>query len=147
MAAGRTERAALRAGVPGGSEERRRRARSSHGGAFEVEQEALARQPAGVAGEAPVLADDAVARDDHGERVVRDGIADLAGERGVAELARELPVRRRLPVGNPRDEVPDLPLERGAGHGRRQVEARALPGEVLGELLLDLGEPALGAGT
>jgi hypothetical protein len=65
---------------------------------FEVEEEPLALQPARVAGELAVPADDPVAGDDHGERVVADGIADLARQGGVSELACELAVGSRLSV-------------------------------------------------
>jgi len=112
---------------------------------FEVQEETLALQPAGVAGELAAPADDAVARDDHRERVAADGVAHPARQRGVTERAGELAVGRRLPVGDPVDEVPDVPLERVARGGGRQVEARALTGEVLGELVLDVLKPVSGA--
>jgi hypothetical protein len=106
--------------APRALEERRRRVLGFLRRCFELEEQPLALQPAGVAGELAVPAHDAVARDDDGERVAADGIADLARQRGAAQLDRELAVRRRVPVGDPVDEVPDLPLERVADDGGPQ---------------------------
>ena len=49
---------------------------------LQVEQQPLALQPAGVAGEAAVGADHPMARDDHRDRVAAVGRADRAGEPG-----------------------------------------------------------------
>ena len=87
---------------------------------LELEQELLALQPAGVAGEGAVGADDAVARDDDRDRVAAVGQADRArGGVGAAEAVRDLAVRRGLAVADLAQLAPDPLLERRADRGER----------------------------
>ena len=55
---------------------------------LQLEQQPLALEPAAVAGQAAVRADDAVAGDDHGDRVLRVGKAHGAGRVRSGDLAR-----------------------------------------------------------
>src|ERR1700681_3591274 len=59
---------------------------------FEVEQEALEWKPAAVAGERAVGADDAMARDDDGDRIAPVGAADGAAGRGASDGRGDLEV-------------------------------------------------------
>src|SRR4051812_24965621 len=111
-----------------------------------VEQCALGRQAAGVARQRPVGADHAMAGRDDRDRVAAIGAADRP--RDAAQHARELAVRDRLALRDLAQPRPDGALEGGAALGQREVEARALAGEVFVELALDLGERAVvGAGV
>src|SRR6476646_9389570 len=83
-----------------GLEERQLPLARRPGGRLELQEGPLAVEAAGVAGERAVLADDPVARADDRQRVRPDGSAHRARERRVAEPARELPVGRRLAVGD-----------------------------------------------
>src|SRR5579863_3186055 len=128
-------------GISRGSERqgelRRRRARSGALAAFEVEQETLELEAAAVAGERAVGADDAVAGDDHGDRVAPVGAADGAACRGASDRLGDLGVGPGLAVGDGDQGLPDAALESGAVRRQRQGELAAPAGEVLGELLPD----------
>ena len=112
-----------RAGQPGGED-----------AALRLEQPELAPQAAAVAAQAAAGRDHAVTRDDDGDAVGAVGAADGAGRAGHAELARELGVGARLPVGDTQQRLPHSLLERAAGVGQRQVERLPAPGEVLVQL-------------
>ena len=127
-------------GGDGGSEEPRGEHRRHRGDALELEQGGLALEPARVAGQGPVLADDPVARDDDGQRVAPDRAADPARQPRIAQLAGQLAVGRGLAVGDLGDQAPDALLELVSVQGRREVEGGARSLEVLAELALRLGE-------
>src|SRR5215218_4348464 len=112
---------------------------------LQLEQAALAVEPAAVAGQAAVAAEDAMAAHDDRERVAGVGGADGARQRRVAQLARQLAVRRRLAVRNAADQRPDALLERVPGGGRREREGGARAAEVLAELTPRLVEAVLRA--
>src|SRR5918994_2772204 len=107
---------------------------------LELEQDALALEPAAVAGEGAVRADHAVARHDDRDRVAAVGEADGADLARVAERERERAVGGRLAIRDAEQQVPDAALEGGPGGAQLELELRALAGEVLGELAGRLGE-------
>src|SRR5262249_26837622 len=115
-------------------------------GALELEQEALALEATGVAGELAFLAHHPVAGNDDRERVAADGASDLSRQSRVAQLPRHLAVGRRLPVGDAVDQLPDAPLELVADHGGLQVETGSLAGEVLSQLPFGSPKAALDPG-
>src|SRR5215207_10009892 len=98
------------------------------------EQRPLALEPAAVADERAVGADDAVARDDDRDRVAAVGETDRAHGARVAELVGERTVGRRLAVGDLEQQRPHALLEGRSGRAELELELRALAGEVLGEL-------------
>jgi len=101
---------------------------------FQVEEEALALQAAGVTHQSAVGTDDPVARHDHGDRISRVRHTDVAREPGVAQLRGKLPVRARLPVGNALQQRPHALLERVPARRERQLEPGAFTAEVFVEL-------------
>lgn len=113
-------------------------------GGLQVEQEPLALQAAGVAGELAAFADDPVTGDDHRKRVAAHSPADLASQSRVAQLPRQLAVSSGTPIRDAVDQDPRAPLELIAAGPRRQLEGRSLAGEVLGQLPLNLLEAQLG---
>ena len=84
---------------------------------LEVEQGALVLEPAAVAGQRAVAADDAVARADDGDRVAAVGAADGAGLAGVADARGDLAVAGGLAIG-----------DRPAASARRAARRRAAAG-------------------
>src|SRR4051794_38852264 len=111
-----------------------RRGGASRHARLELEQGALHLDPARVAGERAVGADDAVARHDDRDRVQRVRAADGAARRGPADPRRDLGVRRGLAVRDRANLVPHAPLELRAGEPELEVELGALAREVLLEL-------------
>src|SRR4051795_11999255 len=103
-----------------------------------LQQRLLDGQAAGVARQRAVAADHAVARDDDRDLIAPVGPPDRPGAR--AELARELPVGRRLAVGNVPQARPDGLFERRALLSQRELEGGARTAEVLVQLALGLGQ-------
>src|SRR5947209_822584 len=102
--------------------------------ALQVEQPALAVDAAAVPGQLAVAADDAVAGNDDGDRVLAVGQPDGAAGFGVADPLGQLAVGDGLAVGNVCKCLPYPPLEQRAGRRQRQLEGRAPAVEVLVEL-------------
>ena len=71
---------------------------------FQVEEKPLAGQTAGVAGQLPARADDAMAGDQKAHRVPADGGADLLRSRAVSQLAGQVSVGDGLAVGDLADQ-------------------------------------------
>ena len=114
------------------------------GARLELEQRALRREAAGVAGQRAVGADHPVAGDDDRQRVAAGRGADGAGPVGAPQRPGDRPVALRLAVGDRGDLLPDRPLEAAAAARRqRQLELAPLAGEVLLELGRGLGEGRL----
>ena len=95
-----------------------------------LEQGGLAFEAPAVPGQVAVLADDAMARDDDGDRVGGAGAGDGANGSGLADGAGDLGVRARGAVGDAAKFVPDAALERGGLHVERQVDMRFLAAQV-----------------
>src|SRR4051812_30346648 len=102
------------------------------------QQRPLGGQAAGVARQAAVRADDAVAGDDDRELIAAVGASDRA--RAAAELAGECAVGGRLAVRNLLEARPERSLERRPVLVEREVEAGAPAREVLVELASGLGQ-------
>ena len=104
--------------------------------ALELEQRSLASQPAAVAGELAVRADDAVAREHDRDRVAVHHRADRAGGPRPADLRGERAVRRRPGrTERVRARRSTLPVERRrAAQVERRARTRAPALEVLVEL-------------
>src|SRR5690606_7383901 len=102
--------------------------------ALELEQLALDRQPAAVAGQRAVAADDAVTRDDDRDRVA--AVREANGPHGLrlADRARDVGIGRRPSVAHIEQRVPDPPLERRSLERERHVELPPLAREVLAKL-------------
>src|SRR5439155_17534185 len=99
---------------------------------LQFQQVPLARQAAAEADQLPASAHHAVAGHHDRQRVAVARDADRAGRVRLADLGGDLAVRGRFAVRDSRDRGPDGALERGtAGVGTGQVEAGAVPGEVL----------------
>src|SRR4051812_16333614 len=101
---------------------------------LEFQQRALHLDPARIAGQRSVGADDAVARHDHGDRVAPVRAADRTAGAPRAHAAGDLGVRGRLAVRDRAHGLPDAPLERRAGEVEVELELGALAREVLLEL-------------
>src|SRR5258708_9199456 len=102
--------------------------------ALQVEERPLAGQPATVAGQLAVAADDAVAGDDDGDRVAAIGGTNCAARGGRAELGCDLAVGDGVAVGNAAEHVPYPALGRSAVEPQRHVELGERAGEVGVEL-------------
>src|SRR6266540_2850641 len=102
---------------------------------FEVEQPALAVEPAAVAGEGAGGADDPVAGKDDRERVAAVRQADGAAGARPAEPGGDAAVAGGVAVGDLGQQLPDAPLEVAAANRHAKVEDGALAGEVRLELL------------
>src|SRR2546425_1259513 len=113
----------------------------SHGRAFQIQQELLAREAAGVPGQTSAASDDAVAGHDDADRVPRVGGAHGPDGGPVADRVGELGIGASLPVGDGDQQIPDAPLELRAGGRDGEREPGALPGEVLTQLFDDGIEP------
>ena len=100
-----------------------------------VEQPRFRLDSAGEAGERAVGADHPVARDDDREGVARVGGADGGEPRSEGELAGHLPIAGGLAVGDRRDGPSQTRRSQSVLlWAKREVELRALAGEVLREL-------------
>ena len=96
--------------------------------ALVLEQEALEVQPAPEAGERPVRADDAVAREDHRDRVLPVRRADRASRvRAETEPARLLAIAHGLAVRNRRQREPALLLELRAARSNGRSNSVSSP--------------------
>ena len=112
--------------------------------ALEVEEELLAPQPARVAPQRAVLADDAMAAHDDRQRVASDGLADPASQRPVSERVAQLAVRRGLPERDLVQERPDALFERVSVRIRGHIERRALSPQILPKLARRLRQHRVG---
>src|SRR5215831_20423257 len=92
--------------------------------AFDAKERAFPVEAAGIAGEAPRAADDAVARHYDRDGIAPDRCADGAARRRHAELACDLAVRRRSSRRDVEERVPDRTLEVGSLQVERNVERR-----------------------
>src|SRR3954452_18374049 len=102
------------------------------GDALEPEQGLLALEPPGVAGQAPVRPDHAVAREDDRDRVAIHCAADRARGLRAAHLRREGAVRGPLTERDPRELVEHLLVEGvHVGEVGLEVELVAAAREVL----------------
>lgn len=97
---------------------------------FLLEQGVLAFEAPPVAGQVAILADDAMARHNDGDRVGGAGASDRANGSGLADGAGDLGVRARGAVGDAAKLVPDAALERGGLHVKRQIDMRLLAAQV-----------------
>src|SRR5579864_6270062 len=75
------------------------------------EQPALPREPAAIAGQGAVGADDAVAGDDDADRVRAVRQAHGAHRAGTTDLPRERAIGERLAAGDGAERAPDRLLE------------------------------------
>ena len=114
---------------------------------LDLEQGTLPLQAARVAGELSRAADHPVTGDHDGQRVAAHRRADVPRVRPGPEVASQVAVGGRLPVGDLRDQLPHPPVEVGAVRLQGQLERAAVPGEVLTELARDVLEPRVGAGA
>jgi len=108
---------------------------------LQLQQPALSPQPAAVAVERAVGADDAVTRHDDRHGVAAVGVTGGAHGRRAAGPRGDLRVREGLSIGRPRDPHPDRPLKRRAAQIQGRLEAAKLSAEVrreLGAQLLDV---------
>ena len=108
---------------------------------LQLQQPALPPQPAAVAAERAVGADDAVTRHDDRHGVAAVGVTGGAHGRRAAGPRGDLRVREGLSIGRPRDPHPDRPLKRRAAQIQGRLEAAKLSAEVrreLGAQLLDV---------
>src|SRR5579875_534008 len=101
---------------------------------LQVEQEALAIEPAAVSGQASVGADKPVAGHDDADRITRVRVAHGPTGAGHPEPPGELAVADRRAVRNAAQRRPHSLLERRARQDEGQVEIGALTGKVGGEL-------------
>src|SRR3954454_5211507 len=114
--------------------------------AFQPKEKLLALEPAGVPDEAPARPDDAVARNDDGDRVAVERASDRPGCPRLADAGGEPSVGVHLAVRNPLQLGQHQLLERGqATEVDGQVEVVAATVEVLVELALDIVHGARGA--
>ena len=98
--------------------------------ALEIEQRLFDRQPAAVAGERSVAADDAVTRNDDRDRIGSVGETDGAHRFGIADAPRELSVAGGLAVRDIAQRAPHLLLKRRALRRERNIKRAELAGEV-----------------
>src|ERR1039458_2837724 len=125
-------RAGMCRGGPGSRLALTRRLAKRRLSTLEVEQQALALQPAAVAGESSARSDHTVARDDYRDRIPRIGHPHGTGRRRIADATSYLAVAGRVSVGDALQLMPYPSLERGPSHGERHVvEHRTFSGEVL----------------
>src|SRR5262245_25718866 len=101
-----------------------------------LEQPALPLEATAEAREITVRSNDSMAGDDD-----RDGILPIRSAHGacflrITELASQLAVARRRPVGDGAQQLPDSMFELRALGVERQIERRARAREILGELRL-----------
>ena len=105
-----------------------------HINAFKRQELHLLIDAVGIAREAAVRADDAVAGNDDGDRVVPDSAADgLGGHAGgllAGDRFGDLAVCHRLSVGNREKDVPDLFAERRGFRCERRQKVRLFAAEV-----------------
>src|SRR5690606_39127075 len=101
---------------------------------LEAQQCALALDPAGVAGERTVAADDAVAWHDHRDGVAADGAADRAHAARRTGATRHLGVAQRPAVRDLHQLRPHAALERRSVEYDRQLERGTLAVRVLSDL-------------
>src|SRR5699024_1968371 len=101
---------------------------------FQREESLLAPQPAAVARKRAVRADDAMAGHDDRDRIGPVGRADGTHGPGLADLARDGPVRLCLAPGNGFQRLPDAALKVGPRRRKRKLKAFAPPGKILLEL-------------
>src|SRR5688500_14875958 len=94
------------------------------------EQPLLALDAAAVTGQRSVRSDDAMAGNDHRNRVCAVRRADRANRRGSSDALRELGIGDRVAVGNAQQLVPDRELELGAAQSQRNVESLPFTSEV-----------------
>src|SRR3954451_5800596 len=111
---------------------------------LEVEQVPLAVQPAAVAGEAAVRADDPVAGHDDRDRVAAVGGADRPRPVRAPDLPGDLAVAARLAVRDRGQRLPHAAQERRAVQREGEGELVALAREVLVELGAGRGEGLVG---
>src|SRR6478752_3674152 len=82
-------------------------------GLLTVQELFLTNGPPSIAAGPPGGRHNAVAGDDHGDRIGGAGASDGARRLRLADSAGDLRVGARLAVGNPLQFAPDLPLESG----------------------------------
>ena len=114
--------------------------------AFERQELHLLVDAVGVACEAAARADDAVAGDDDGYGIVRDGAADRVGGLFHANAAGYCAVGHRFAVGNREQDVPDFFAKRRGLRCERRQKVGILAAEVEFEpaaRLLEYGEAFL----
>src|SRR6185437_6725113 len=97
---------------------------------FLLEQRVFAFEAPAIAGQVAVLADDAMAGNNDGDRIRGAGARDGANSSGLADRACDLGVRARGAVGDAAKLVPDAALERGGLHVQRQIDMRLLAAQV-----------------
>mgnify|MGYP001643793670 FL=1 len=98
--------------------------------AFERQELHLLVDAVGVACETAACADDAVAGDDDGDGVVRDGAADGVGGFFHADAAGDFAVGYRFAVGDREQDVPDFLTKRCGFRCERRQKVGLLPAEV-----------------
>src|SRR5690349_21493231 len=99
-----------------------------------LEQPALARQAAAVAGQRAVRADHAMARHDDADRVAAVRQADGARTVRAADALGQLAVALGRAIRNVEQRAPHALLEFGADRVERDREAAQLAGEVRAQL-------------
>ena len=102
---------------------------------LQIEEEPLAAQTTGIAGQLPPGADDTMAWEQDAQRVPAHGSAHLLSGCPVSQLAGQVTVGRGLAVRYLADHRPDALLVLVAASGRRHLELPPLAGEVLADLL------------
>src|SRR5687768_11787143 len=95
---------------------------------LEFEERPLALEPAGVAHEGAVLADDPVAGDDDRERVLPDRLADVAGQGAIPVAPGQFAVGRCGAEWNLPEERPDPSLKVVAVGRDGHIKRRSLAG-------------------
>src|SRR3954470_23587498 len=116
-------------------------------GLLQIQEEPLACETPGVAGQLACCADNPVARHEDAQRVPADSGPDLLRGRLTAETAGQGAVGHRVSVRNLPHEVPHPLLELATVRRQHQVELVALPGQVLSELADSLIETVVAANT
>ncbi len=99
--------------------------------AFVRQQRMLAPQAAAKTGERGVIADDAMAGDDDGNRIAAHGLRQGPDGARPADALRQLAVADGRPERQGQQAVPDRALEHRAARRQRQIEGAALAVEPL----------------
>src|SRR6266446_10352071 len=81
-------------------------------GKFPSDDGAFPNPTAAVISQRSSLTNDAVARDDEGDRIGADRTADGAGSPGLTDCGGKAPVGRKRPGWHPQERTPNSQLER-----------------------------------
>ena len=101
---------------------------------FEFEEDSLAVHASAISAHRAIRVDDAVAGDDHGERITRVRLTDRLESFRAIDRNGDITVAGGFRVRDLHQSAPDFELKRGAVRRERKVEYGSFAQEVLAEL-------------